>query len=195
LSKDSKKELISSMKNILKIKPSHNYVNMQAIYNSPLFIERGISDMTIKLILEAKHDIKIITPYFLPPADVKQAIRIALKSGVSVKLMLPGKRDNKDFILTMNRDAYKELLDLGCKIYEYNGFLHSKYMVIDGRYVLTGSNNFDFRSFTINFENCLLIDDHTVAQHVNSVFEKDLLNARNFDIATISPIVNSFRHK
>lgn len=196
LNESKKITLTKIMPRILRTHAVKNITtDIQVAYNTPLFIERSVSDLTIKLISNAKRNIKIATPYFLPTSDVKQAIRIALKSGVEVELMLPGKKDDKDFILTMNRNAYQELLELGCKIYEYNGFLHSKYLVVDERYVLTGSNNFDVRSFIINFENCLLIDNHAIAKQIGSIFAKDKNNAREFNMRIILPIVRSIRHK
>lgn len=196
LSKQNKTSLIKTMKSNLSIKKDLTYpTNIQMLFNSPLLVERNISDITIKLILTAKKSIRISTPYFLPTSEVMQAIRIAIKSGINVELMVPGKRDNKDFILTMNRNSYKELLELGCCIYEYNGFIHSKYLIIDDNFVLTGSNNFDFRSFIINFENGLLIDNQKIANQMIKVFEKDKLNAHEFTITDIIPIVTSIKHR
>jgi cardiolipin synthase len=42
--------------------------------------------------------------------------------------------------------------------YKYDGFIHSKLLVVDKKIILTGSNNLDYRSLNINFENCLIIE-------------------------------------
>jgi cardiolipin synthase len=184
------------MKYILKPKLcSENKINMQMVFSSPLIVERNISDVLNVLISNAKKSIKIITPYFLPTDDLKQSIKTALKGNIKVELLLPGKNDNKDYILTMNRYNYSELLELGCEIYEYRGFIHAKYVIIDDRYVFTGSNNFDFRSLMINFENCLLIDNTHIAKQFNDIYENDKLNSHLFTMDEIIKITNSFSHK
>ncbi|MBR2651535.1 hypothetical protein IKE96_01980 [bacterium] len=57
----------------------------------------------------------------------------------------------------MNRLNYQQLLDYRINIYEYLGFIHSKLIIIDDEYIITGTFNLDFRSFTSNFESLLII--------------------------------------
>jgi cardiolipin synthase len=81
----------------------------------------------------------------------------------------------------MNRTGYKDLLDAKCSIYEYDGFIHSKYCIIDDRYVLIGSANLDGRSLFMNFENVILINNENFAKQISQNFEEDRANSRLVD--------------
>jgi cardiolipin synthase len=60
----------------------------------------------INLITNAKKSIKIVSPYFSPTESFFAALEIAMKKNIDIKIILPSKRDNKDFILRMNRSNY-----------------------------------------------------------------------------------------
>jgi len=101
---------------------------------------------------------------------------------VDVKIITPGKNDDKEFVITMNRGSYPKLMQSGIKIYEYNGFIHSKYLIVDDEYVFTGSYNLDFRSLYINFENAVLISSKEFANQLKTkIFNDDLKNSSLVD--------------
>ena len=52
-----------------------------------------------------------------------------------------------------------ELLKYGLKVYVYNGFIHSKVVVCDDEILTVGSCNIDIRSFSLNFEDNLVVFD------------------------------------
>jgi cardiolipin synthase len=164
----------------LHIDHSYNQdpVKAQLSISSPNYSEKGVSNTMISLFLKAKKSIKLVSPYFLPTESTINALKIAAQNGVEVKVLLPGKRDNKDFILPMNRSQYRQLFETGIKVYEYNGFIHSKYIIVDNKLVYATSANFDFRSMIINFENGILIDAPEVCQQMLSIFEDDISNSQ-----------------
>ena len=66
------------------------------------------------------------------------------------------------------------------------GFLHHKVIVVDGRYVITGSFNFSTRAEEINDENVIVIDNPDIARLYTEEFERawDLGNDPNpFEMA------------
>ena len=83
--------------------------------------------------------------------------------GVDLKIILPAKNDS--FMANYaSRAFFDELLTAGAKIYQFHGgLLHSKSIVIDEKIALLGTVNLDQRSFWLNFEMTMLIDDHEVA--------------------------------
>jgi cardiolipin synthase len=87
-----------------------------------------------------------VTPYFIPTELCAASLNIAARSGIDIKIILPGKSDSKKFTVIMNRGQYAELIKMNYKIYEYNGFIHSKYLIIDDKYVFITTANFDYRS-------------------------------------------------
>jgi cardiolipin synthase len=120
---------------------------MQLCINTPNYEEKEVMNTMASLMLRANHSIKFVTPYFLPTELCLSSLKIAAHEGVDVKIIVPGKRDNKGFIITANRGQYLELINSRCKFYEYDGFIHSKYLIIDDKYIFLTSANFDFRSF------------------------------------------------
>lgn len=59
-----------------------------------------------------------------------------------------------------------------------DGLMHHKVMIIDGRYVVTGSYNFTGNAERSNDENLLIIDDPALAAQYEAEFEKVFVAAR-----------------
>lgn len=75
------------------------------------------------------------------------ALCLAAKSGVDVRIMTPGIPDKK-MVFLLTQSYYKQLLEAGVKIYEYQpGFLHAKSFVCDDKVGVVGTINLDYRSF------------------------------------------------
>ena len=69
------------------------------------------------------------------------------KSGVDVRLLLPGPHTDNWITRASAQARYQELLEAGAKIYEYEPtFMHAKYGVIDGKWSIIGSPNLNSRS-------------------------------------------------
>ncbi|MBM7717588.1 cardiolipin synthase [Bacillus thermophilus] len=128
----------------------------------------------IKMINSAKDYIYIQTPYFIPDTSVLDALKIAVLSGVDVRLMIPNKPDHP-FVYWATYSNVGELLKTGAKVYIYeNGFIHAKTLIADGKIATVGTANIDVRSFRLNFEvNAFLYDDAVVEKLVD-IFKKDV---------------------
>ena len=97
--------------------------------------------------------IYITNAYCAPSGSQTRALVAAVKRGVDVRLLLPGKHNDQPATKAAGRTAYGELLKGGVKIYEFQPtMIHSKTMVIDGIFSILGSSNFDARSAQINEE-------------------------------------------
>jgi len=69
------------------------------------------------------------------------------------------------------------------EIYEYtNIFVHSKVLIIDDKIASVGSVNFDPRSFNINFEATVLIENNSVKDLVKD-FSGDLQKSKRIELA------------
>ncbi len=70
-------------------------------------------------------------------------------------------------VAAASRSYYHKLLDAGCAIYEHReGLLHAKTLTVDGKISLIGSSNLDLRSFDLNYENNILLQDQTITQAI-----------------------------
>lgn len=123
----------------------------------------------------AKKTIDATTAYFVPDHPTREALKEAAKRGVRVRLLLAGRDTDLKSVRYAGRISYKELLEAGVEIYEFQGSrLHSKTMVVDGAWASVGSVNLDRRSFAFNREANLNIFNEAFAAEMERVFEKDL---------------------
>ena len=77
--------------------------------------------------------------------------------GVDVRIVTPYIPDKK-LIQLVTRGAYPDLLSAGVRIYEYTpGFIHSKQIIVDGRFAAVGTINLDYRSLVHHYENAVLL--------------------------------------
>lgn len=120
-------------------------------------------------ISSARHSITITSPYFVPSATIASSLATAAIRGVDVKLILPEKNDS--FLVEWaSRTFFDELLEAGVKIYRFSaGLLHTKSILIDSRLALVGTVNMDARSFMLNFEVTMIVDDLRFGQEVEQL--------------------------
>ena len=144
-----------------------------------LWTEDGRSRMTLlhalmEAIASARHNIRIATPYFIPPEELLTAIIIAARSGVEVELLLPRVSDVRVAELASERYVTR-CVEAGVKLYRYGvGFMHSKTIIIDESVVIIGSANMDCRSMYYNMELSAIIYNRWVARDYISHFEADV---------------------
>lgn len=126
------------------------------------------------MITNARKEILITTPYFIPDESILNALKITSKSGVRIKIIIPEKPDIKTAYFA-SQTYLKELLQSGVEIYYYTkGMMHSKTMVIDTSLSTVGSTNMDQRSFSLNAEVNAFIIDGAIAKKLKFHFEEDL---------------------
>ncbi len=147
--------------------------HVQIISSGPNSRTEHLKNMYIKLILSAKKSIYIQSPYFVPDSSFMDACKIALLSGVDLRIMIPNKPDHP-FVYWATWAHAGELLSYGAKILLYeNGFLHAKTIVVDQEVASVGTMNIDARSFRLNFEVNAIVYDEKVAKQLNEMFQND----------------------
>ncbi|WP_243669908.1 cardiolipin synthase [Methanoculleus chikugoensis] len=134
-----------------------------------------IKEGYLKLINSARESISIQTPYFIPDESVTDALRLAVLSGVDVRIMIPPCKPDHPFVYWATLSFIGDLLDAGVRAYTYDdGFLHAKTIVVDGKAGSVGSANWDVRSFRLNFEANAFFYDAAVGAELVRAFEEDL---------------------
>jgi cardiolipin synthase len=113
-------------------------------------------------IAEAKSEVLIANAYFLPGKKFRAALLAAAKRGVSVKLLLQGRKEY--FLMFATHTFYRTFLVGGIEIYEHHkSFMHSKIAVIDGEWATVGSSNIDPFSLLLAYEANVVVKDRTFA--------------------------------
>ncbi len=156
-------------------------IELQLVYDGPDQERDHMRATYIKWVTMAKESIWIQSPYFIPDSEFLHGLKIASHSGIDVKIMIPIIPDNH-FVHRATTSYIKELLEAGIEVYFYDGFLHSKTMVIDGQLATIGSVNMDVRSFSINFELAAFIYHESVAHQLIEQFKADQQRCRLLDL-------------
>lgn len=125
---------------------------VQPYCDTPLDQETVGENVYLNMIYHAKKYIYIFTPYLILDNEMMNALCLAAKSGVDVKIVTPHIPDKK-MVFLLSQSYYLELLEAGVKIYEYTpGFLHAKSFVCDDELAVVGTVNLDYRSLFLHFE-------------------------------------------
>ena len=147
---------------------------IQIVNCGPEAPHQEIKRAFMKMITTSKKSVFIQSPYFVPDQSIIESLKMAVQSGVDVRIMIPCKPDHI-FVYWATYSYVGELLKSGCRVYIYDGgFLHAKTIVSDDEVSSVGSCNFDIRSFKFNFETNAFIYDRDFALTMREAFMEDI---------------------
>jgi cardiolipin synthase A/B len=131
------------------------YGDFEIIRDVPSIPYQPVKKKYLDLIRLARREISIETPYFLPGSSLRKALADAAQRGVRVRVIIPKKSD-VHMIDLLTSKYLGELAEQGVKVYFYlPQNLHSKLFLVDRKYFIVGSPNFDYRSLRYQHEICL----------------------------------------
>jgi cardiolipin synthase len=135
-----------------------------------------IEDAYLAAIKNAHTEILIANAYFLPGKKFRRALIAASLRGVSVKLLLQGRKEY--FLMFATHAFYKMFLKAGIEIFEYRkSFMHSKVAVIDAEWTTIGSSNIDPFSLLLSLEANVVVKDAHFAAELKHEIETSIANA------------------
>lgn len=147
---------------------------VQIVSSGPDSGSQVIRDNYLRMIHMARKSVYIQTPYFIPDDDIRNALMIAAKSGIDVRIMIPCKPDHP-FVYWATYSYVGEMVEAGARCYTYdNGFLHTKCLCVDGLVSCIGTANMDIRSFSLNFEVNAVIYSARTTGRLMKAFESDI---------------------
>lgn len=144
-----------------------------------------------QVLLSAKEEVIIITPYYVPRKQGIQLLRNLTNSGVRVVIVTNSLASTNHVAVHSGYSKYrKEALRAGAELYEVRAnagrelssrdddpvalTLHTKVFLFDRRYLFVGSLNLDPRSIEINAEMGLLIDSAEFSNGMADAVEERL---------------------
>jgi cardiolipin synthase len=147
---------------------------VQVVESGPDRDLKAIREIYFAAILSARKRLWIASPYFVPDAGLRDALRLAGYRGVDVRLLCQFHPD-KVVPQLAARYYWEEMLAAGVKVYQYaRGMMHSKVVLVDDKWASVGTANLDNRSLHLNFEvNCLFYHPQAVAE-LEAAFLRDL---------------------
>lgn len=176
----------------LKAEPKKDGFPAQVMGDGPTERRGATPQLFANLIASAQSALTLSTPYFVPDATVLEALCAAAHRGVCVTLIYP-KFNDSWIVAAASRSYYRKLLDAGCIIHEFKGgLLHAKTLTIDERVSLIGSSNLDLRSFDLNYENNILLQDGATTKAI-CVRQRDYIEGS--DEVTLLAVLNWPYHR
>lgn len=120
----------------------------------------------------------ITDAYLVAPPPLYASFVDAARSGVDVRLLLPGTTDIP-IVRIFTRTGYRELLHAGARIFEYLGpMLHAKTLVADHDWARVGSSNLNFSSLLGNYELDLVAEQDGLTATLATQFLHDMAQSR-----------------
>jgi cardiolipin synthase len=134
------------------------------------------------LIEAANRKVLISTPYFLPDRAFRNAIRRTVARGVTITVIVPGRRTDQRWVRLASRRMYGQMLDAGVRIFEYTpGMTHVKALLVDDLWAVVGTTNLDNRSFEHNDEVNVAFRSTIVTARIACDLEADLARSNEVD--------------
>lgn len=150
----------------------------QATGTGPTVRHAAMPEFFTSLMFAARRELTITTPYYVPNEAMQAALCACARRGVKTRIILPARNDSW-VVAAASRSYYGDLLEAGVEIHEYQaGLLHAKTLTLDGEISLIGSANMDRRSFDLNYENNVLIQDPTLTAAIRQRQESYLAQSR-----------------
>lgn len=164
--------------------------------DSPLDNEEVGRYTYLNVISKSSDYLYITTPYLVLDNETLNALVLAARNGVDVRIITPFVPDKK-FVHQTTKAYYKELIKRGVKIYEYSpGFIHSKTMISDDKIGVVGTINLDYRSLFLHFECAVLMHGTHSLIDLKQDFEETLSKCTEItyaDCINISPLTKLYR--
>ena len=156
--------------------------------DSPFDHEDVGEEVYCHILNHAKKYVHIMTPYLILDSQMMDALCRAAKSGIDVKIIMPGIPDKK-YAFALAKTYYKELIKAGVKIYEFTpGFVHAKIFVSDNDTATIGTINLDYRSLYLHFECGVFLYNNPVVWDVEQDFQNTLKQCRRISVADLKKI-------
>ena len=141
-------------------------VPAQIMGTGPMSYHEALRQFTQAAFHNARKELILTTPYFVPDEATFAALCTAARRGVHAQVVVPARNDSP-LVGPASRSFYEEMLDCGVEIHEFTeGLLHAKTLTVDRDLALVSTANFDRRSFELNFEVSTLVYDTNFARQL-----------------------------
>ena len=153
------------------------------VWSNPTVGVSNVKLLYLYSIDAARRTIDIQSPYFVLDSSIRLALSNARARGVKVRLLTDGDITDTKSVKHASRNEYDEMLEAGDQVYEYGPtMMHAKVMVIDGRWSVFGSANFDNRSLELNDEITIAADDAALGAALTEDLVADLRHSHEWTL-------------
>jgi len=132
---------------------------VQVVPSGPGARPEAIHQLLLTTMFQARRELVITTPYFVPDESIATALISAATRGVEVTLVVPERNDSL-LVRYASAAYFDDLMTAGVRVARFrDGLLHTKSITMDGAFSVFGSVNLDMRSLWLNFEISLFVYD------------------------------------
>lgn len=161
---------------------------------SEVHAQDTVVDGLLSLMAQARREVLIVSPYFVPGAKMMEVFADMRARGVRVRVLTNSLASNDAPLAHVGYARYRsDLLKMGVEVHEMRALsrraartvfgssgggskasLHAKLIVIDGRLISIGSMNLDLRSKLQNSEVALLIRSKALSKQATDLVQNTL---------------------
>jgi cardiolipin synthase len=141
---------------------------LQFMASGPDVENDALREALIMSLFRAHQRVWIVTPYFVPDELLEDALCMAARRGIDLRLITPARSNHR--LADLVREGYiPQLQAAGAKVLLYQPrMLHAKALLIDDTVAVMGSANMDMRSLLLNYEVGLCIYSPEVIRQVEA---------------------------
>jgi len=130
----------------------------------------------------AKKRLWIANAYFVPPESFLDIIKGKARSGVDVRILVPGKKTDSKISMGSQHMEYGALVTSGVRVLEYEpSMMHAKTMVVDEELAMVSTINLEPLSLGKLEEDALVVVDRAFTADLARTFEADCAHARTIE--------------
>lgn len=162
--------------------------------------EETVVDGLLRLIERARSDLLIVSPYFVPGAEMMKTFEGLRQRGVRVRVLTNSLASNDAPLAHVGYARYrKQLLAIGVELYELQASgdtdrriigsgppsrssLHAKTLVMDQRLVVVGTMNLDLRSALQNTEAGIVIRSQALSAALSPQIEQAIKSSYRVEL-------------
>lgn len=162
-------------------------VGVQVTRSTPIGGATAATQVFYAAIAGARERLWLTTAYFAPDHTFEEVLCEAAQRGVEVRILMNGMEIDKEIARKAGQRSYSKLLQAGVRLFEYDQtMLHAKVLIVDGDWANVGSGNFDSRSFDLDLEVNVALNDADLVEELSGHFLEDLELSREVDLETWS---------
>jgi cardiolipin synthase len=154
-----------------------------SVVSSPSDAQQPIRMLFYLTMANARRRLWITNSYFIPDPRLRRAVVGRARSGVDVRILVPGNHTDAVPVQLAGRSYYQELLEAGVRIFEFQpSMMHAKTIVADDIWSVVGSANMDERSMELNEENIVGAAHEPLARAIAEGMEADFKRSKEISL-------------
>ena len=171
-------EQLQISKDTKSTQDTHSAV-VQVIPSGPDVEGDALHDVLLSMIYAAQKRFWTVTPYFVPDDALCQALALAARRGVDVRVILPS-RSNHISPDIVRGIPLRQIQAAGGQVMFYTPkMLHAKVVLADDEVAVVGSANMDIRSLLLNYETAMFVYSESAISEVQAYIEELMTHTRS----------------